>query len=194
MTNSDNSVVQRLATGAVGGVVSYAVGYLAVYMLTASDIQNSFVGRLLEFATGESAAWKVVGWVFYNGHFVDTTVPGLLGTSSVNLITEVDAFSALIYVIPPVLLLLAGLAVGRVTDATTPFDGAKAGAAVTVGYAVAAVVGTFLFAINTGDAAIAPDRVTGILLAGIVYPAVFGALGGAVSGVVADADNGAVTA
>lgn len=43
-----------------------------------------------------------------------------------------------------------------------------------VGYLVPSVVGVFLFA--TGN--VAPDAVTGILLAGVVYPLAFGAAGG----------------
>ncbi|SDM48854.1 hypothetical protein SAMN04487949_1831 [Halogranum gelatinilyticum] len=195
MARTGNSLGKRLGTGAVGGIASYVAGYLVVYLLTASDIQNSFVGRLLDATTEGSAAWKVVGWVFYNGHFVNTNVPGIFGgTSSVNLIAEVDAFSAIIYVVPPVMLLLAGLAAAWVADGDGPVEGAKTGAGVAVGYAVLAVVGTFLFAISTGDAAIAPDTVTGILLAGLVYPLVFGAVGGALSGVVGDSESGAVTA
>jgi hypothetical protein len=119
--------------------------------------------------------------VFYNAHAVDTRVPSLVGSARLtNLISQADGGSlSLLYVVPPVLLIAAGFAVSRVVGATEPTDGAKAGAFVLAGYLPLAVIGAFLFRYTVGDGTIAPDLITAVLLAGMVYPAVFGAVGGA---------------
>ncbi|MFC6772375.1 transporter, partial [Halorubrum pallidum] len=40
--------------------------------------------------------------------------------------------------------------------------------------------GAFLFRFTVGDGAVAPTLVTAVLLAGAVYPAVFGSIGGTI--------------
>jgi hypothetical protein len=53
-------------------------------------------------------------------------------------------------------------------------DAAVAGAAVAVGYGVLSLLGAFLFATSN----VSPDPVTSVLLAGVLYPVVLGAVGG----------------
>jgi len=48
------------------------------------------------------------------------------------------------------------------------------------------VIGAFLFRYTVGDGSVAPDLITAVLLAGAVYPAVFGAIGGAASSLLSD--------
>lgn len=171
------------ALGAVGGGVAYVLGYLVTYVLAADTIENSLTGRIIEFATGEPSTWKLVGWVFYNAHFVETRVPGLFGGSSlVNFIAQTDAFSALLYVFPAAILLVAGVGLARAAGATDASTGGLAGAAALVGYLPLAIVGTFLFGISFGDTTAAPDLVAALFLSGIVWPVVFGGIGGAAGG------------
>jgi hypothetical protein len=51
---------------------------------------------------------------------------------------------------------------------------------VAIGYFLLAAIGTVLFAHGIGDTgrSIAVDPITGVLLAGLIYPVVFGAIGG----------------
>jgi hypothetical protein len=60
--------------------------------------------------------------VFYNAHFASTTidvdVPIIGGRSTVNLIASSPELSPVVYVIPPAMLLTAGLAAVRATGAT----------------------------------------------------------------------------
>jgi hypothetical protein len=79
-----------------------------------------------------------------------------------------------------VLLLVAGLLLARVAGADTPADGAGAGAGVVVGYLPPALAGAIVF---SHGGSIAPDLVTAVLLAGVVYPVVLGGVGGALAGV-----------
>ncbi len=60
-----------------------------------------------------------------------------------------------------------------------PIDGARAGAFIVVGYLPLALVGTVVFGYSVGNGTIGPVLSTAVLLTGIAYPAVFGALGGA---------------
>ncbi|WP_435128017.1 transporter [Halobaculum sp. D14] len=170
--------------GAVAGVAAYALGYLVTYLWQSGAVReqlNAF-NFLAELLGGDPIpVWKGVGWYFYNAHFVDVLVPGLGGARTANFIASADGGNiALLYAVPPVLLLLAGAAAGALSDADVPSDGAVAGLSVVPAYFVFAAAGTFLFAYGVGDAgSVHPDYVTGVLLAGVVYPAVFGGVGGA---------------
>jgi hypothetical protein len=181
-TERSPSAAWSLAAGAVAGLAAYLLGYLATYLVTADRIRDSLASAVVEFAAGEPVTWKLVGWVFYNEHFVRATVPGLTGRNAVDLVAEVEAFSAVLYLVPPLLLLVAGVAAVRTTGTTGAKTGATRGALVVAGYLPAAVAGAFLFVVAAGDLSAGPNAVTAALLAGGVYPVVFGALGGAAAG------------
>jgi hypothetical protein len=100
-------------------------GYLLTYLATADTIRSAPATQVLELLTGNSPVWKLVGWTFYGGHFVD---------------------------------------------------------AVVAGYLPLAVVGVFAFTVSIESASAAPDLAPAVLLAGVVYPLVFGTLGGAARG------------
>jgi hypothetical protein len=185
------SDTSRIVGGAAAGAAAYLLGYLFAYVTQQSAVENQLAGFNLFadlFGGDPIPTWKAIGWVFYNGHFVDTQVPSLVGGSQLtNLISQADDGSlTLLFVVPPVLLTVAGLAASRVAGATEPVDGAKAGAFVLAGYLPLAVLGAFLFRYSVGDGTVAPDLVTAALLAGAVYPAVFGAVGGAGATLLSD--------
>lgn len=172
--------------GAAAGVAAWVLSYLFTYIIASADIQNSLFGRVLEAA--EIGVWQAVGWVFFNAHFVNTVVDlGLFGGGTVNAVGGEDGFTALLYVIPPLVLVVAGLAVGRYAGAhqMDPADAALSGLTVVLGYGLLSVVGVFLFASEN----VTPDPVTGILLAGILYPVVFGAVGAVAASLTAGSDS-----
>ncbi|MES3162326.1 MAG: transporter [Halorubrum sp.] len=179
----------RLAAGASGGLAAYVLGYLLVYVTQRGGIEEqlegfNFIADL--FGGDPIPAWQAVGWIFYNAHFVATEVPVPFGgVRSENFIAAADdgTLTAL-YVAPPLLLLLGGFAVGWVTSTSDPADGVRDGALLVVGYLPLAVAGALLFGYSIGDGTIAPDLLTGVLLAGVVYPVGFGAMGGALSTVI----------
>ena len=170
---------------AVAGIAAWLFGYVFTYLLVATDIEASPLNRLVEFFEGESATYELVGWVFYNAHLVDVSYSGLGPLSPQGNFIGGDGFTPLLYIVPPALLIVAGLAIGRYTGATELNDGAIAGALVTPGYLVLAVVGTFVFTVEVGGASGAPDLVPAVLIAGVIYPVVFGAIGGAIAAVTA---------
>jgi len=159
--------------GAAAGAASWVLGYLCTYVITSSDIQNSLIGQFTDIPT-----WKAVGWVFFNAHFVDTVVDLPVIGGATNFVGGDEGFTVLLYVVPPLLLLAAGLAVGRYAGATDAASAAVGGASLVVGYGLLSVVGVFAFPTEN----VSPDPVTAVLLAGVVYPVVFGAIGAAVAG------------
>jgi hypothetical protein len=175
--------------GALTGVVAFLAGYLVTYVWQAPRVRDSLQGinAILEFFGGESLpAWKAVGWLFFNAHYVRTQLPGFGGPQTRNFIAAGDA-PTLLYAVPVVVLFAAGFLVAWSRRTGDARDGALDGATVAIGYAVAATVAVFLVGATRGDASIAPDPVTGVLLAGVVYPLVLGGTGGALAGLVASA-------
>ena len=162
--------------GAAAGAAAWVLGYLCTYLITSSDIQNSLFGRVLEAA--EIGVWQVVGWVFFNAHFVDTVVDLPVVGGATSFVGGENGFTILLYVVPPLLLLAAGLAVGRYAGADDAASAAVGGASLVIGYGLLSIVGVFLFPTEN----VSPDPVTGVLLAGVVYPVVLGAVGAAIAG------------
>jgi hypothetical protein len=157
-----------------------------VFALTIGTVQNSLLADLAD-AFGEGRpAWKIVGWVFFNAQFVTTTVtvdvPILGGTSAVNFIAESDALSPVLYLVVPAVLTAAGLATARADGATDLGRALRVGPSVALGYLPLALVGTVLFTISAGESSGgSPTLLTAVVLAGVVYPVVFGGLGGALA-------------
>ena len=161
-------------------------------MLTAvvvlARIQNTELGELSEGAGDGGSGIDFVGWVFFNSHFVDTIVTadilGFGGSSAVSFIGG-DGFTPLLYLIPVALLVGSGLAVGRSQGVTETADGAVAGVLVVPPYLALSVVGTLVFRVSTEALGSSfsgqPDLLPSILLAGLVFPAVFGAIGGVIA-------------
>jgi len=172
--------------GAVVGAAGWLLGYVVTYLLVATDIESSPLNRLIEFFGGDSATYELVGWVFYNAHLVDVSYTGIgIFSPPPSFIGGEGGFTTLLYLVPPALLVIAGVAVGRYRGVTDSTDGAIAGALVTPGYLVLSVVGTFLFRVSVGDAAGAPDLIPAVFVAGLVYPVVCGAIGGVLASATA---------
>jgi len=177
----DTDAKRAAGRGLAGGIAAWILGYLVVYLLHGGSVRNSFGADVLEVFTGDPVAWKLVGWLFYNAHNVAVQI-SLLGQRSVNLVAgaEEAALTAL-FLVPPVLLVLGG-AVAAWNTAAEPTTAARNGAAVVLGYLPLSLAGAVLFAIGGEDASAGPALVTAVLLAGLVYPLVFGAVGGLAGG------------
>jgi hypothetical protein len=177
---NDGGATTLLGTGAVAGAAAYALGYLLTFVWQSGGVDErlrafNFVAELL--GGDVIPTWKGVAWLFYNAHFVSTNVPALAGSRTVNFISSGE-FPALLYVVPPLFLGVAGLAAARYVAAADPGDGARAGATVAVGYLPLAVGVALASTYSVGENSLAPELLTAVLLAGVVYPLAFGALGG----------------
>jgi hypothetical protein len=174
------------AVGAVAVVAAFALAYVLVYATSIATVQNSMLADLAGAFGEDRPVWKLVGWVFFNAQFVTTTVtvdvPIFGGTSAVNFIAETDALSPVLYVVPPALLAAAGVATARADGATDLGRALRVGPSVALGYLPLSVLGAFLFSISVGESSGGfPTLVTAVVLAGVIYPVVFGGLGAAVT-------------
>lgn len=185
-TDSSGSQLS-LAIGPVGGAVAWLLGYALTFLLAAPEIEDSPIQEIIEVIQGDPATYELVGWTFYNAHFVDTIFEGIpvFGDVARNFIGG-EGFSELLYLVPIGLLLATGVAVGRAQGADELSEGMLAGLAVVPGYLALSAVGVFLFEISMEGVRGAPDLLPAIVLAGIVYPAVFAGIGGVLAALTVD--------
>jgi hypothetical protein len=181
--------------GAIFGAIAYAVGYLSAFPIASGKVGES----VPEFVP----AWKAAWWFFYNSHFTDITLSAsgvISGTDTVSFVSNsTDPVVQLLYLVPPVVLVVVGALLARnagLTDDTT--EAAKAGALVVVSYLPLAVVGVFLTthsgtsSVSAGliDASVSAEYsiqlVPAFLLTGLLYPLVFGAIGGGAASALED--------
>jgi len=157
----------------VAGVAAWVVSFIVVAILVAGTEDGD---DLVGFS----------GNVLYNAHFVDVESEGPMGSTSMESIlsdgaTELSEF--VYYAVPLIVLVVVAIGLTRMVDIDDPTDAALAGAAMAVGYLVLTIVGTFVieyeqtFMGATATASPVIDAMT-VLLMGIIYPAVVGAVGG----------------
>jgi hypothetical protein len=185
--SSDQNRGVPIVSGSLIGFGAWVLGYLLTYVVVGSAIRESALNRIIEAFDGDPATYELVGWVFYNAHFVDvvfTDVP-LFGGGTTSYVGGEDGFTVLLYLIPVGLLLAAGLALSRYEGATETNRGALVGLSVLPGYLLPSIAGVFLFEVTVGGASGAPDLVAGIFLAGIVYPGLFATVGGVFGAILA---------
>lgn len=173
--------------GAIAGAVAWIAGYALTALVVLARMSETQLGEISE-GTGGGSGIDFVGWVFFNSHFVDVVVEadvlGLGGSRAVSFIGS-DGFTPLLYLVPVALLIGAGLAVGRSLGVTRTVDGVIAGVLVVPAYLVLSAIGAVLFRVSTAALGASfsgqPELLPALLLAGVVFPAVFGAIGGAVA-------------
>jgi hypothetical protein len=164
--------------GAIVGAVSFVVGYVITLTLVVAteDISDNLM--------------EVVGWIYYNAQFTDVVASGNGMEVSFNYVTgsgggmtqvTTELPGIVYHLVPVVVLVAAGFIVAQQANAIEPMKGAMAGGTLTLGVLVLALLGTFLFETSQTGVSASPDLVMSILLVGILYPAVFGAIGGALS-------------
>lgn len=156
-----------LIEGAIFGAVSFVVGYIitALLVVLAEDVEEDLM--------------QVSGWVYYNAQFVDVAGDG--GSGSFNFVTDeilgqalLELPSIIYHLVPVVVLIGAGFLLAQQASAIEAKNGAIAGATLVLGCVVLALLGTVLFETNSTS----PKLIPGILVVGILYPAIFGAIGG----------------
>lgn len=179
------------------GIIAYVVGYvltvgatvgrvdeiMAIEMPgTVEHIDPASLGQIFGSAP---PSWVVGGWIFYNTHFVPTSLPtadamnGMSMLTNQSLLMTLGGLLLILYLLPPLLLLAAGYL--AVQSGNTPgANGARnTGASVVVGYFPVFLLGAFILTANAATAATvaSPAGLRAVFL-GLVYPTVFGALGG----------------
>ncbi|MFW6448689.1 MAG: transporter [Halobacteriota archaeon] len=168
---------------ALAGVLAYLVGYAITYAVVARDLEARLgpAEMLLQLVSGEPVGtWRVVGWIFHALHGVETRL--VFGSGGVEAGLTVDPATAapdVLFMIPVLTLLFAGFLSANFTGVDGPRAGIVVGTTVTVGYLLAVVVGLFVFSYEGSR----PVEGTAVAIAGIGYPLVLGAIGGALESV-----------
>lgn len=191
MGETRSPLARRLGVGAVTGLVAWGVGLvltlLVVQVVGFGDVDGGGSGGVDggsfggEFDTRDSG---LLGLVYFGAHFVDTQ-PTPPVTDGFNFVTEladgVDPAYRVLFLVPPLVLVLAGAAVAALDG--RPFDGPL----VAVGYFPACLLGVVLFQVE-GDTVVsftlAVGTIPAAIVAGAAYPLVLGLLGGVVARVV----------
>ena len=197
----------RVRLGLISGMVAYAASFIlttiiaipvAVSSITSGNFElrseatatiggGAIVSALKSSLGG--AMMNVIGWVFYNTHFVplrasaSSDVAGRSAELTVNFVTSQGGSWMILTIIPPVVLFLGGRNVVSNTDTFDQKDSVLAGAMLVVGYLPLALIGSLFFqtGINgetIGTVSISPIFQQTILFAGVGYPVLFGGLGG----------------
>jgi len=182
------SAVISAGAGAVAFVTSYLLTFLLWTQTNLPEPDNSSEA-FVALVSDNVPSWKAAGMALYNANLVDVTYTSPAGSSSVNLIDAAGGgLITAAFFVPPAFLLLAGFASVSVGDVTTDIANAVAAGALTlVGYVLFALVGTFLFAHSetvevlwfSGEYSLTIPLVWTVAFLGVVYPVVFGGLGGA---------------
>ena len=175
--------------GALCGASAYLVGYLLTYAVTVERVRSELSRMQLDatlslFASGGVAPWQVTGWYFYGAHFVEVSVTSEVMDLSTDAITaSTHNPRTLLFFLPPLLLLVAGVLAARLANAERRSVAAAAGLTVLPGYFALAFIGAFLTQVTIVIAAVGPE-LTHALAAGFVYPLAFGPLGGVLSATI----------
>ncbi|QCC50981.1 hypothetical protein [Halapricum salinum] len=189
-----------LARGAALGAAAYVVGYILTYVFV--EMEDSMDVETITQASGDIPGMDigttdVVGWVFYSTQFVEFEYSveggGVSQSNSGNILSETADLGipeAIWYLIPVVALLGAGYIVAQsINHQGDAGEAAKAGATVIAGYLPLAAIGAFLFNKSaeisqfdqTASISMGVNMATAIILAGVAYPLVLGAVGGALT-------------
>jgi len=180
------------------GLGSFVLGYLALYVLKGDRIMANFWtgfrstgatrSQLQELGVQAPDQWQVVGMVYHSLHNADYqfTLSSSAGEASRTLGRPFFSGEWVPWLIPIAALVVGGYALARRLDVRGREAAARVGAGIVVGYAPAAVLTVWVFqwsetASRLGDTAtmtLGPDLVTSVVFVGLIYPVVFGGLGG----------------
>lgn len=177
-STNTNELLDRvpIVQSAIAGLAAYVMSFALVALVVAGmEDGDDLVGA--------------AGNILYGAHFVDAeytiSAGGQSQSETNNFIQEasLEAPEFLYQIIPIVVLLLVGIALVRYLGLSDETDAAIAGAATAVGYVALTVVGTFVFELSDTQMGITAEVVpelglATVLLMGIVYPVVFGGIGG----------------
>lgn len=172
--------------GTVLGAVAALLAYLATYAILAGDAlaliaryapAYSIARRVFPAHLDAVPVWKAVAWHFYTaaGGGVKFEVLGQQGANTLHFVDYAGGLYAWLWLVPALLVLVAGAAVALAGRAERPREGAVAGVLVTVGYLPATVLASGSLAVVVAGFRVGPETSVAMVLG---YPIVFGALGG----------------
>ena len=191
-TQTDRGITDRLPLkrGAVFGAVSFLVSYILTLIIVAAAEANDFTDDLVEAA----------GWIYYNAQLADVkisipqsnddAIPDIVFDRTINYVTDnqvsdggftLEMPSVVYHLIPLLSLVLFGFLLARYVGVQTTQDGALAGGTVILGSVPLTLIGVFLFSAEFDGVELSPVLLESILFVGVLFPLIFGAIGGAIS-------------
>lgn len=179
-------VVNSEGSAKIGLLTSVAI-YCASTLIYNVELGAFRRGRILtpwETLGAGIPNWKLISWYLLAAHKLQMTFSR--GTRSVSrsafTFEDFGYVDGTLFYLAVILLLMAG---GYVLARRAPVDGRGtvsdsfvAGGAIAIGYLPAIVLVTIASSHSTGEYAIYYDPVRSALIAGILYPVVFGGIGG----------------
>lgn len=186
------------------GVQAYGLGYLfslaafgrradAIFESATVNPSDGYVSVATIAREAGISSMTGAGWLFYNAHLVPLNVPEDRSSSdlwtdavNVNPVLQDGGAALALLVVPPLLLVVSGVAVTRSStflDLRFGFGGPRAryalngGLITLLGYLPLAVLGSIVFSVHLGIVT-GPDQFLAFALAGLIYPFVFGGIGG----------------
>ena len=191
---------RRLGGGLVAGLVAFVAGYLLLFAVKGNQIMTNFFRGMRASGTGPQQfqemgialpeQWKIVGMVYHTLHNVPYSLSISRGGQSFTTTAGRGFMTGdfIPWLIPMLVLFVAGFVLASSLRPTSRRDGGITGASVAVGYCLAAVATSFVFmwsaTITTGTAAsisMGPDLLSTVIFTGLVFPIIFGGVGGIVA-------------
>ena len=174
--------------GGIGAAATTFVLFFVVKMSTIADVFNGIGGRGT-FGTVAPDNLEMISWTFFEAHNVGTTASatgaGVSRSVAVPL-RETPLWDAWFLLVPPLVLLGVGYFVASSTVSWDAVSGFQAGASIAFGYCVLAALAALTLTASVTEESVTvtvgPDLVPALIIAGIVYPVVFGGIGGAIAG------------
>ncbi len=192
-TQTDKGIADRLPLkkGAVFGAASFLVSYIITLVVVAAAEANDLTDNLIEGA----------GWIYYNAQLADVEISitesdddlgfgALFDGTTINYVTDNQVFgegftlempSVVYHLIPILSLVLFGFLLARYVGVQTTQDGALAGGTIILGSVPLTLIGVFLFSVEEGGSELSPVLSDSVLFVGVLFPLIFGAIGGAIS-------------
>ncbi|MEF8813388.1 MAG: hypothetical protein V5A55_06165 [Halovenus sp.] len=154
----------------VSGTINGVAYFLSAFIVSGFVYLGDVIYTLRDVPQSEEFFRYAIGWKFYDNHLVPMgEMFGLLNTG-------LTIPTILYHLIPALFLFLAGRSVARSLGSYEMPSQQLAvyGMTVIAGYLPMAVLGTIIFEMN----GVGPDLVVTVVIMGLIYPAVFGGLGG----------------
>jgi hypothetical protein len=181
--------------GSVLGALAFAAGYGVLYLVKSSAINDyisSSAGMLSSYGIGGTPpTWKFAGWLYYTAHNLELEIAASAAGQSQTTTQSMQSnpvWDGWLLALPAIALIAAGAYVTYSRHIRDSETAAKYGVTVIPGYFAAVVAGAFVFAWTiqvsgggvTGELSMKPPLTNAALIAGVIYPVVFGGIGGIV--------------
>lgn len=166
--------------GVVYGILALVVGYILVSLLAAFVGMESTIMAFFDPSILETSVW-----IFYISHNVLFAVFGVgMGRSNGVHIGPLEILPApLLFVVPPLILTIAGFMIARKTGVSSIRQAVYAGASVVFGYFILVFMGpgyVFNWSQLT-DGYLTLSKLAVFTINAIMYPVIFGAFGGVIA-------------